>query len=74
MSEQFVCTELEHTVTMGSKKFYECRNWQQLQDQAMLPDLTKQQADELTVAVLSVMALAFAWSIVIKFISLELKK
>lgn len=45
-----------------------CKTWQELPDQPVSPSITKEQANDITLAVLSVIILAFGWFIVIRFL------
>lgn len=61
--KQYVCIELANT---GGQAV--CKTWQELQSQPVLSGLTKEQANDITLAVLSVIFLAFGWFIVIRFL------
>ncbi len=64
--KQFVCANLELSeINQGIEK-YECKQWAALSVQESSPPLTKQQADEITAAVLVVLVSAFSWAILIK--------
>lgn len=68
MKQQFVCANLELTeINQGIEK-YECKQWAALSVQESSPPLTKQQADDITAAVLGVLVSAFSWTILIKIV------
>ncbi len=61
-TKQFVCTELKNSV---------CTNWTQLQTSpsTVLPELTKQEANEITAAVLGIIVLVFGWALIIRMVN-----
>lgn len=61
--KQYICTEL---VDIQGVMF--CKTWQELTSQPILPSLTSQQADDITLAILKVIFLAFGWFVLIKFV------
>lgn len=60
----YVCTELS-PVQNG---YVHCKTWQELPNQSILSSITKEQANEITTAVLSVILLAFGWFVIIRFL------
>lgn len=71
----YVCAELDETSAngdgfayAGSSNIVHCKTWQKLDDQPFLSSITKEQANELTVALLSVILLAFGWFLFIKLV------
>lgn len=70
----YVCTELDESSAYGDGFAYSgghvvhCKSWQELPNQPNLSRLTQEQADQITVSVLSVIFLAFGWFLIIKFL------
>lgn len=71
----YVCAELDETSAngdgfayAGSSNIVHCKTWQKLDDQPILSGITQEQANQITVAVLSVIILAFGWFMLIKFV------
>lgn len=61
---QYVCVEFLQPVGRGAMS---CKTWQELQiSQPIPPSITKEQADEITIAVLQVVFLAFGWFLIIR--------
>lgn len=63
LTKQYVCIEF-----VNKQSDLRCVKWQELQSQPFLPDMTKQQANELTIAILMIISIAFGWLVLIKLV------
>lgn len=62
--KQYVCTEF----ISANNGVLTCKTWQELKSQPFLPSLTKEQANDITLAVLYVIFLAFGWFLLIRLV------
>lgn len=78
----YVCAELDETSANGDGFSYsganitQCKKWVELSPSATVPttqQLTKEQADELALAVIYVMVLAWGWSLIRKFVEKQIR-
>lgn len=70
MATKYVCTEIDKRVNIYGN--HNCKIWSELQTQqpaSLIPnDLTQEQANDITLAVISVMVLVWGWQMAIKLI------
>lgn len=79
----YICAELDETSASGDGFSYgganitQCKKWVELSPSAtnatIQPEITQEQADDLALAVIYVMVLAWAWSLIRKFVEKQIR-
>lgn len=64
---KYICNELETVKNIYGG--YDCKSWQELQTPTpLLPELTQEQANEITLAIIAIMVVVWGWQMAIKLI------